>query len=143
MLRCRCHGVSYACNVQTCWYEMKHWKDVGEEIKSLYDKAVKVTVNAQSGKVEKANGKEPGSEEMIYVNETQPDLCNLTKGRKCFRKGSSSECSCDVLCCQRGYNTVPKTIVKNCFCKLRMTPPPIRIVCNKCTKKIEEDYCRK
>ncbi|VDP69362.1 unnamed protein product [Echinostoma caproni] len=41
--KCKCHGVSGACSMRTCWQRVNEFRRVGSMLKSAYDEAVRVT----------------------------------------------------------------------------------------------------
>ncbi|CAH8555743.1 unnamed protein product [Heterobilharzia americana] len=41
--KCKCHGVSGACSMRTCWQRVNEFRLVGKVLKSAYDSAIRVT----------------------------------------------------------------------------------------------------
>ncbi|CAL8099322.1 unnamed protein product [Calicophoron daubneyi] len=41
--KCKCHGVSGACSMRTCWQRVNEFRFVGSMLKAAYDSAVRVT----------------------------------------------------------------------------------------------------
>lgn len=41
--KCKCHGVSGACSMRTCWQRVNEFRRVGSMLKSAYDDAIRVT----------------------------------------------------------------------------------------------------
>ena len=46
--QCKCHGVSGACNVRTCWQTLPDFREVGSFLKERYDTALAQWQQAES-----------------------------------------------------------------------------------------------
>lgn len=131
---CRCHGLSGACSVQTCYDVVPVIEEVSETLYSKYDGAVKVQV--ANGELTRDNDgfvADPlNATDLAYFDES-PDLCTNatvdgvqgTAYRECEPSLRSPK-SCSVLCCGRGYFTVTEPIEKeDCVfefcCRLKCT----------------------
>ena len=44
-LTCKCHGVSGACTIRTCWLAMQSFRRVGEYLRLKYNGATQVMIN--------------------------------------------------------------------------------------------------
>lgn len=78
---CKCHGVSGACTIRTCWVALNDFRKIGNYIKKKYDGAVKVTfavnqANSHKPKLVPANPshKKPSAYDIVYF-ESSPDYC--------------------------------------------------------------------
>ena len=83
-LSCKCHGVSGACTIRTCWLAMQNFRRVGDYIKRKYNGATQVMMN-QDGTgliVANRNYKKPTRKDLVYL-ESSPDYClnDLSIGR--------------------------------------------------------------
>lgn len=75
-LTCKCHGVSGACTIRTCWLAMQSFKRVGEYLRLKYNGATQVMIN-QDGSgliVHDRNHKRPTRRDLVYLEES-PDYC--------------------------------------------------------------------
>lgn len=43
MKKCRCHGVSGSCSMQTCWMQVAPFKEVSRRLREKYKKAERLT----------------------------------------------------------------------------------------------------
>lgn len=82
-LECKCHGVSGACTIRTCWLAMQDFRRVGHYLKTKYNGATQVMMN-QAGTgliVANKNHKRPTRSDLVYL-EASPDYCqrNLQRG---------------------------------------------------------------
>lgn len=76
-LQCKCHGVSGACNIRTCWLAMQEFRKVGNYLKKKYNGATQVNIN-QDGTgliVANKNHKKPTKNDIVYFEES-PDYCH-------------------------------------------------------------------
>ena len=92
-LSCKCHGVSGACTIRTCWLAMQNFRRVGDYIKRKYNGATQVMMN-QDGTgliVANRNYKKPTRKDLVYL-ESSPDYClnDLSIGRYQNRTNSTS-----------------------------------------------------
>ena len=136
--RCKCHGVSGACQVNTCWSIVPDMSEVGDYLKRQYRVAAKV--GAISAKETDASSltkelSSISSEKLVFAD-ASPDYCyenkqlgiNGTLGRYCSRAkhrpdgtevSRSERDSCDRLCTKCGYKIKKENIhlVKQCQCR--------------------------
>lgn len=83
-LECKCHGVSGACTIRTCWLAMQEFRRVGEYLKLKYNGATQVMMNQEGSSliVANKNHKRPTRKDLVYL-EHSPDYCinNLQIGK--------------------------------------------------------------
>ncbi len=110
---CKCHGISGACTVQTCYEKLPALAEVSESLYIKYDGAVKVDLVDGELKRDSTFEANPLGDSDLAFSDESPDLCvNATKEgvqgtahRECEVSDSSSK-SCSVLCCGRGHYLV-------------------------------------
>ncbi|CAD5216319.1 unnamed protein product [Bursaphelenchus xylophilus] len=149
--RCKCHGVSGACEVKTCWEELPEFREIATLLKDKFDGAteVEITRDEQNGLpiVERKNPlfKRHTSSDLIYLHPSH-DYCEPdyekgvlgTHGRPCNISNMALD-SCDLLCCHRGYNLEVKTVQERCKCKFHYC---CRVECQTCEKVVETYTCK-
>lgn len=86
-LSCKCHGVSGACTIRTCWQAMQPFRRVGEYLKRKYNGATHVMIDQGGSGIVVANHhfKKPTRKDLVYL-ESSPDYClrDLSIGKTCF-----------------------------------------------------------
>ena len=133
---CKCHGVSEACTVRTCWQRLADFRRIGEVLKGKFDSASLVEFeqnsnrnghNARKGKPafrpKNKLHKPPTDADLVYYEES-PDFCerNLetgslgTKGRLCNNTSIGTD-GCDLMCCDRGFTTSESEMEELCNCR--------------------------
>lgn len=126
--QCKCHGLSQACTVQTCWNKIPEFNVVGNVLKGKFDGASRVELeqNSSGRKITfipvNKDHKSPTRSDLIYY-EDSPNFCTKnskvgslgTTGRECNRTSMGTD-GCDLLCCGRGYRSEYKTIDRACNC---------------------------
>lgn len=144
--KCKCIGVSGSCTTQVCWQEAPDFSVVGSSIKKLFDSALQVIWNQQSGT--NSNWISPGGsivtdKTLIYGNQSpnwcypDPTLNFLgVTGRQCDPNSSGSN-SCKDLCCDHGYVQTQITN-SDCNCKFVYC---CSIQCLKCHTVITTYVC--
>ena len=77
-LECKCHGVSGACTVRTCWASVMDFRSIGSHLKRRYDAATLVTMDQSGRELAAAHGdhKAPTRGDLVYL-EASPDYCLL------------------------------------------------------------------
>ena len=129
ILECKCHGLSEACTVKTCWKRIPDFRTVGKILKDRFDGAsmVEIEQNSSGKKISftpiNKNYKPPTQADLIYY-EDSPNYCVKnskvgtlgTIGRECNPTSMGTD-GCDLLCCGRGYKSEWKTQAKPCNCK--------------------------
>ncbi|XP_071961062.1 protein Wnt-2b-A-like [Antedon mediterranea] len=146
-LQCKCHGVSGACNIRTCWLAMAEFRRVGDILKRRYDSASKMVMNQDSAGliVVNKNHKQPSKSDLIYF-ESSPDYCVKsqktgslgTAGRACNKTSKSTD-GCDIMCCGRGYDTARVTRTSKCECKFHWC---CYVRCKECTETVDVHTCK-
>lgn len=128
---CRCHGVSGACTVRSCWLHVAPFRQVGDQLKRSYERASRVTLTLMTNsknttasvRLFQANrGKQRDSNNIVrqgrpVYTQRSPNYCTSsdfshgTKGRLC-----ENATNCDMLCCGRGHEKRRRLIEKSCNC---------------------------
>ena len=157
VLECKCHGVSEACTVRTCWKRLPEFKQVGDLLKQKFDSASKVEfeLNNNRNGYDKKGAiafrptnkllKAPTEDDLVYY-EDSPKFCERnadagslgTKGRECNNTSLGTD-GCDLLCCGRGYTTSEKDVVELCNCRFFWC---CKVKCENCRKKRIVHRCR-
>lgn len=131
-LRCRCHGVSGSCEIQTCWKSLPKFFNVGKKLKEKYERSVRIAGRSKRKlrpktpkrhRQARTGRKKLTKDDMVFVHKS-PNFCTPnankgilgTEGRLCNRTGTGAE-SCDLLCCGRGYNTQVVKYSERCQCR--------------------------
>ncbi|EYC11180.1 hypothetical protein Y032_0052g2274 [Ancylostoma ceylanicum] len=153
--KCKCHGVSGACNLKTCWMQLPTMRQVGNILQNKYKNAIRVQVNSRGNLQLVADQlpKDPGGRrktralptDLVFMDDS-PDYCRQdraagtlgTQGRIC-RRGSDGADGCDSLCCGRGYNTYTVEQTTKCNCKFEWC---CKVVCQMCTNTTQVDICK-
>lgn len=87
----------------------------------------------------------PTKDDLVYSEES-PLFCNEdrrygslgTAGRKCDNEGTGPG-SCDVLCCNRGFDTNKHNVTGVCNCRFKYC---CTVKCDSCNKTITTYTCR-
>lgn len=145
-MECKCHGLSGSCTLQTCWWRMPTFREVGDRLRDRFEGAAKVIASndGESFMPESTSIKKPGKRDIIYSEES-PDFCtpNMktgslgTAGRQCNATSAGTD-SCDQLCCRRGSI---RRIVKeseNCKCEFKWC---CVVTCEVCYVKRDVHTC--
>ncbi|KPM06881.1 Wnt-8b-like protein [Sarcoptes scabiei] len=147
--KCKCHGVSGSCSMQTCWMKVNEFREVGNYLKKAYRNAVKIEIN-RPGEQSISNA---ANWQLVYLQDS-PDYClpvnsalgsNGTLGRKCsMRKGNDvsweERRSCRQLCKKCGHRVKreKQMITRSCNCKFEFC---CEVQCQKCTKEEYSYVC--
>ncbi|XP_055680769.1 protein Wnt-6-like [Lutzomyia longipalpis] len=123
-LKCRCHGMSGSCTMQTCWMVMPPFREVADRLRERYDGAAKVIARNDGTSLmpEGRTIKPPTKEDLVYAEES-PDFCRPnhrtgslgTQGRECNATSMGMD-GCELLCCNRGYRADLVTRKVPCHC---------------------------
>lgn len=151
MLRqCKCHGLSQACTVKTCWNKIPDFKVIGKVLKRKFDGASQVELEQNSPgrkitfKPVNKDHKAPTRADLIYYEES-PDFCSKnskvgslgTVGRECNRTSLGTN-GCDLLCCRRGYRSEWKAVTKPCKCRFEWC---CKVTCQTCRETKNVHLC--
>ncbi|XP_049948159.1 protein Wnt-8b-like [Schistocerca serialis cubense] len=84
--RCKCHGTSGSCSVQTCWRLLRPFHHVAARLERLYHDAIRINYDEQLGSIALGNSAtmdhpDVSPEQLIYI-EQSPNYClpNRTSG---------------------------------------------------------------
>nr|ACJ64868.1 Wnt2-1 [Schmidtea mediterranea] len=145
--KCKCHGVSGACSLRTCWQRMNDFRRIGDMLKKLYNKPQKVTYNPfqKSLTFSKNRFRRPSKKKLVYIDNSQ-DYCIQdpsighpgTGGRECNYTSSQHD-SCQELCCHRGHLTYEMVVEENCDCKFFWC---CEVRCKICRRKVFVYRCK-
>ncbi|XP_062570962.1 protein Wnt-10a-like isoform X1 [Saccostrea cucullata] len=135
--KCKCHGMSGSCEMQTCWKATPDFKEVGNRLRRKYRSARKVKVDVLN-KVKthyKKIRKYTRKTDLLFY-EQSPNYCDPnpevdapgTSGRLCNKTSSGAD-NCETLCCGRGYNTLRVRRTERCDCKFHWC---CYVVCQTC-----------
>ncbi|KAI1728198.1 wnt family domain-containing protein [Ditylenchus destructor] len=147
---CKCHGVSGACEMRTCWDAMPPFREVGNIIKDKFDGATEVSIVSNGESKPRMERKNPMFKrhtpaDLVYLD-SSPDYCEPdaergvlgTKGRQCNISSLAID-GCDLLCCHRGYNRNVQIVKERCHCKFHYC---CRVECQTCEKIVETYTCK-
>ncbi|XP_064631758.1 protein Wnt-8b-like isoform X2 [Lineus longissimus] len=157
-MSCKCHGISGACTIKTCWQQLSEFRAVGSYLKKKYQRAK--MVDFQDGKLNIARNSERrmriSKTDLLYL-ESSPDYCRVnvtagtygTLGRECVRplkKGDKLDRwerrSCKFLCKTCGLRVKKKVIEDHvsCNCKFHWC---CAVKCESCKETITKFACAK
>ena len=154
-MSCKCHGVSGACNVQTCLKRLSNFKAVGDMLRKEYDTAAKVRpvqvsrsrrITRDHLSPDETRSHSPTQSNLVYFEES-PDFCtpNIsqgslgTYGRYCNGSlGAEGVDGCELLCCGRTWKTETLTKVENCKCVFTWC---CKVTCQSCRITRQYSYC--
>ncbi|KZS11368.1 Protein Wnt-16 [Daphnia magna] len=153
--QCKCHGVSGACNVRTCWTTLPEFREVGSYLKERYDVSLEVssdpsgttliTADHLNDNRKSLKTNPPQVHDLVYL-EHSSDYCSFdpligsigTAGRPC-NKTSKGIDGCDLLCCGRGYDTRRVLVTTPCNCTFKWC---CSVECKTCTQWKDEHFCK-
>jgi len=151
--KCKCHGVSGACNMKTCWMQLPKIREVGDILEEKYRTAKRIQINARGnmqfvGQPEKRNRpmkKKRAAMQLVFLDDS-PDYCETniqqgtvgTKGRHCSKEPGAPN-SCDILCCGRGYNSYIEEVTYKCKCKFQWC---CEVICQQCRNQTQVHVCK-
>lgn len=155
--KCKCHGISGSCQVNTCWTSVPDMSQVGDYLKRQYRLAAKVgAISAEDSNIVSLNKEISSiSADKLVFADASPDYCyenpklgiNGTLGRYCSRAkhhpdGSevsrSERDSCDRLCTKCGYKIKRDRVIKEKQCDCRFVYC-CSVECKLCTH-LEDTY---
>lgn len=153
---CKCHGMSGACTLRTCWMRLPNFRVVGDMLKDRFDGASRVMVSNDGSSRRQKNRynfklqpydpehKPPGQKDLVYY-EVSPNFCDRnprmgiqgTQGRLC-NESSIGVDGCDLMCCGRGHRSQEITVVERCQCFFKWC---CEVKCKMCRTKKMIHYC--
>lgn len=151
--KCKCHGVSGACNLKTCWLQLPTMRRMGDVLSKKYNNAHRVIINSR-GNMQLMNGestlngkrnRRAALTDLVYLSDS-PDYCRQdralgtvgTAGREC-KKDSTASDGCETLCCGRGYNEETVETKTKCRCKFEWC---CQVVCDTCLNTTTLHTCK-
>lgn len=148
--KCKCHGLSGSCSMQTCSLQQPNFRQVGEYLKEKYNSAIEMTIKLnrkgkQRLKPLYKHFKRPSDNDLIYY-ETSPNYCDPdpnagllgTSGRECNISSSGID-GCELLCCGRGHNVQQTKVTRNCDCVFLWC---CEVKCKKCKQLVNVYTCK-
>ncbi|KAG5875368.1 hypothetical protein JTB14_020666 [Gonioctena quinquepunctata] len=157
--KCRCHGISGSCSLQTCWMQMSPFEDVSRQLKERYKNSERLSyqIVEKSIYIENSGGEMeektiPGIEHSLVYLDQSPDYCltkstegfSGTRGRMCSKNANyttlEEKNSCRNLCRRCGYSVkrMQKTVTKRCNCEFNWC---CRVKCDSCLETVDEHFC--
>uniref|UniRef100_A0AAU7E8Y1 Protein Wnt n=1 Tax=Terebratalia transversa TaxID=34513 RepID=A0AAU7E8Y1_TERTR len=146
-VKCKCHGVSGACSMKTCWQSLPNFRHVGNNLLDKYDGSTKVKFNHMGTRLvrEERRLRKPTRSDLIF-HEESPDYCYPdisvgslgTSHRKCD-KHSRGTGGCEILCCGRGYSSYTEDYTERCQCAFVWC---CRVQCKTCKKRRTVHVCK-
>lgn len=149
-LECKCHGLSKACTVKTCWKRIPDFGLVGTKLKEKFDGASKVAIKRNKQGLtttftaKDTRHKAPTHADLIYYEES-PKFCTKnprvgslgTVGRVCNETSMGTD-GCALMCCGRGYTSELKTEPKPCHCEFQWC---CKVICKECNETKNVRIC--
>ena len=131
---------------------MAPFSAVGSYLREKYHNGVLVTVDQSGNELVVAEGSyhsKPPRDDLVFLEES-PDYCvpnsntgSLgTKGRACVNfqnKATAGHGSCGILCCGRGFKTIPFEEDYKCRCKFVWC---CDVKCSTCKRTVEKQVCQ-
>lgn len=164
--RCKCHGVSGSCTLQTCWTQLSDFSTIGRVLRKKYLTASQVDLSRghliQNNDVVEVEGDTlaPSKRDLVYITES-PDYCHANHsygfeglvGRECVKKSTIDPTlhdeeeitwlkdSCSRLCRSCGLKVRKERVVEsaNCNCKFMWC---CSVKCDKCQKRVTKYTCQ-
>ncbi|PIK51024.1 Wnt8 [Apostichopus japonicus] len=164
--RCKCHGVSGSCTLQTCWTQLSDFSTIGRFLRKKYLTASQVDLSrghlTQSNDFMEVEGDTlaPSKRDLVFLDES-PDYCKTNDtigysgmvGRECIKKSAIDptvkdedaiswlKTSCSRLCRSCGLKVKKKRVVEssNCNCKFMWC---CSVKCDQCTKRVTKYTCQ-
>ncbi|CAF0730366.1 unnamed protein product [Didymodactylos carnosus] len=146
--QCKCHGVSGSCEFKTCWRSLRPFHRIGNQLKEKYDDAIEVRLHHSENKLRLIARNSPyesqTKSDLVYLNQS-PNYCERnvtygsfgTYGRLCNRSSRAID-GCELLCCNRGYQSQIVTYRDKCNCRFTFC---CTITCQECIQTKEISRC--
>ncbi|KAF7637599.1 Protein Wnt [Meloidogyne graminicola] len=154
--KCKCHGVSGSCNIKTCWMQLPSIRQIGNILQSKYHTARRIQINSRGNMQfedsilpqtiltqQQFNNNNNNNLNLIdyspdYCQDDQIDGTIGTTGRICSIDPNAPN-SCDILCCNRGYQSHIEEVISKCNCKFQWC---CQVVCETCRNLTEVFTCK-
>ncbi|XP_077555962.1 protein Wnt-11-like isoform X2 [Haemaphysalis longicornis] len=161
---CKCHGVSGACNVKTCWRGMAPLSQLATTLRRRYQAAVEVrpphlpeyaaprrgSRRAAPLLLQPASPGRPRPDKTDLVFRTKsPDYCARdarlgspgTAGRRCNSSvaWTGRSVSCESMCCGRGFETRRQRVSERCRCRYHWC---CFVECDTCHRWTQLQLCK-
>ncbi|CAF1362058.1 unnamed protein product, partial [Rotaria sordida] len=155
--QCKCHGVSGSCEFKICWRSLHSFTQIAKQLKEYYDDAIEVRLQRSlfdkklrfiprnlPFHIDKQTISTTYKNDLIYYK-SSPNYCekNLllgsfgTLGRICNRSSRAID-GCDLLCCNRGYQSQIVTVHDKCNCRFQWC---CYVQCQNCVTTQEISRC--
>ncbi|KAI6187171.1 Protein Wnt [Aphelenchoides besseyi] len=158
--KCKCHGVSGSCTVQSCWKVASEIPELVSVLHQKYRRAARVRLESNATTLVLDNQNEtsiarpqrslnsevarvvaPSVAQLVFKVQS-PNLCDpdpltgrpLSVGRECSKPND-----CHRLCCGRGFVRIREAFRETCNCRFVYC---CRVECDECEKEVERFYCR-
>uniref|UniRef100_A0A914WHF4 Protein Wnt n=1 Tax=Plectus sambesii TaxID=2011161 RepID=A0A914WHF4_9BILA len=161
---CKCHGLSGSCNMKTCIFRVRPFREIGLELREKYKQARSVTPGnddpyslwsetpleqqPQTSADHSGHRRRSIPEHDLVYTDKSPNFCARDRtsgiisprGRLCDPSASPDMGGCDYLCCGRGHE-LAATVVRetNCRCKFQWC---CEVNCEICRNETEVFRCR-
>ena len=155
--QCKCHGVSGSCEFKSCWRSLRSFAQIANQLKEFYDNAIEV--HLQRSLIDRKLRFMPKNipmqkkehslsttykNDLIFLN-SSPNYCEVnlsagslgTRGRVCNRNSRAID-GCDLLCCNRGYQSQIVTTHSQCNCRFQWC---CHVECQSCVTTQEISHC--
>jgi hypothetical protein len=149
--------VSGSCEFKTCWRSLHSFTQIAKQLKEYYDDSIEVRL--QRSLVDKKLRFVPRNlpfhldkqtvaityrNDLIFYN-ASPNYCEVnlslgslgTVGRVCNRSSRAID-GCDLLCCNRGYQSQIVTVRERCNCRFQWC---CYVQCQNCVSTQEISRC--
>lgn len=156
--------MSGSCNVKTCFFRVREFREIGEKLREKYDQARSVTPGNDDPNslwsdipieelsrttAEHSNHRRRSIPEhdLVYTDRS-PNFCRRDpksgvmspRGRQCDPNAPAAMGNCSYLCCDRGYELVDTIVVNfNCRCKFQWC---CEVNCETCRNETQLFRCR-
>ncbi|GLV31100.1 Wnt oncogene analog 2 [Carabus blaptoides fortunei] len=151
--RCRCHGVSGSCSLQTCWMQMAAFSKISEELRTRYDRAERLDLDPAFNTVGDTDiTRDIPKEDLVYLLDS-PNYCRPntmagwpgTSGRACSRNKAPSATraerkSCKTLCRECGHRVRRERsqTTRRCNCTFHWC---CEVKCDTCRETVDQFFC--
>ncbi|CAH0558574.1 unnamed protein product [Brassicogethes aeneus] len=147
--KCRCHGVSGSCSLQTCWVQIAPFYIISAKLKEKYNKAI--LVNSEQFAEERNRTIRELKNNLVYLDQS-PNYCHAnnkidwpgTKGRTCSRSYTSTTIaekrSCRHLCrsCGLRVRQNVRKVLSKCKCTFAWC---CEVKCQSCKELVTDYVC--